>query len=477
MLIVGKKDERDLMDILGTEVGFINGLVRYGGEPVTLEKYQVAFLQNHSRFRWVTKSRQVGYSFLLTLEAMARCMLREGHNSLFVSYNFEEAKERILLARQIHEDLPLAFQKRLVNDTKSELTFQSNGPRKGLSRIISHPSKAPRGLKGDLALDELAHHLDDEEVYRGSTAVGLRTAGQMTGCSTPLGRRGVFWEIATQEERSYPNYWRQVVPWWLSRFLCTDVPAAAKEAPGLSTEGRVKRFGKPDINMQYQALPLDDFMQEFECVFVDQSYSYYPYDLILPNTHDSLEVATEYSRLVFPEGRLVAGFDVGRVKDASELAIFEEKNGRFVCRLLRKFERTHFSAQEGYLREMLNTLPIARLSIDRGGIGMNLTENLSRDYPQVVGENFTNDTKERWATDFKILLQHRNIDLPKDRNLISQIHGIKRKVLPSGKVSFDADWSAKGGHADRFWAIALACQKEREKPRGRGAIIVARVLG
>jgi hypothetical protein len=54
--------------------------------------------------------------------------------------------------------------------------------------------------------------------------------------------------------------------------------------------------------------------------------------------------------------------------------------------------------------EFLCTLPVARLSIDRSGIGMNLAENLSREFPQVVGENFTNEAKERWATDFKILL-------------------------------------------------------------------------
>ena len=36
---------------------------------------------------------------------------------------------------------------------------------------------------------------------------------------------------------------------------------------------------------------------------------------------------------------------------------------------------------------------------------MNLAENLSRDYPQVVPEAFSNESKERWATDFKTLLQ------------------------------------------------------------------------
>ena len=42
---------------------------------------------------------------------------------------------------------------------------------------------------------------------------------------------------------------------------------------------------------------------------------------------------------------------------------------------------------------------------------MNLAENLTRDFPQVVGENFTNEAKERWATDFKILLQRRDVTL------------------------------------------------------------------
>jgi phage FluMu gp28-like protein len=40
--------------------------------------------------------------------------------------------------------------------------------------------------------------------------------------------------------------------------------------------------------------------------------------------------------------------------------------------------------------------------------------------------------------------------------MVSQIHSVKRRVLPSGKVSFDAERTGRG-HADRFWAIALAC--------------------
>ena len=82
-----------------------------------------------------------------------------------------------------------------------------------------------------------------------------------------------------------------------------------------------------------------------------------------------------------------------------------------------------------------------------------------------------------WATDFKILLQRRDVLLPRDRNLVGQIHSIKKRVLPSGKVSFDAERTAEGGHADRFWAIALACQKERDVGVRREAQIGVRVVG
>ena len=83
-----------------------------------------------------------------------------------------------------------------------------NGPGKRLSRIISNPSKAPRGKKGDIYLDELAHYVNDREVYRGSSALILRSHGPLSGASTPLGRRGIFWEIAHEELWPHPHHVR-----------------------------------------------------------------------------------------------------------------------------------------------------------------------------------------------------------------------------------------------------------------------------
>ena len=245
----------------------------------------------------------------------------------------------------------------------------------------------------------------------------------------------------------------------------------------MSTEERVAEFGKPAIVEQYESLTLEDFQQELECRFVDESYSFFPYDLILPNTSDALVLAEDFTDIPHPEGRLVAGFDVGRMRDKSELAVFEEVGGRFTCRLLRSYSEAPFAEQEADLRRLLEVVPVARLSIDRSGIGMNLAENLARDFPHVVAENFTNEAKERWATDFKILLQRREVVLPRSRDLVAQVHSIKKRVLGSGKVSFDAERTGKGGHADRFWAIALACQKERVRGRGGTGELGVRVIG
>jgi len=368
--IVVKRAEDELANWLATEVGFIGGLCRYDGEPIVLEPYQVAYLDNRSRFRWITKSRQVGLSFVAALEALARCHLRDGHTSVFVSFSQDEAKEKILVARQVYEELPLAYQKKLVVDSKTELAFESNTPGRRVSRILSVPAKAPRGKKGDVLLDELAHIANDREVYTGSTALILRSHGQLTGCSSPLGRRGIFWEIATEELRKYPHHTRQEIPWWLSRFFSLDVKRAAIEAPLMTTEERVERFGRQGIVEQFDSLLLEDFQQEFENRFVDESYSFYSFELILPCTSDGLRLCDDFTDFPHPEGRIVAGFDVGRTRDRSELAVFEERGGRFECRLLRSYNQVPFSEQEADLRRLLESLPVARLSIDRSGIGM-----------------------------------------------------------------------------------------------------------
>lgn len=473
-----KRTEVEFEEWIAGEPGFMTTFGAYNDAPLRLEAYQHGFMANRNPFRCVEKSRQTGYSFVFAIESIARSHLRPTHTAVFVSYNLADAKEKITYCKQLHEELPLEYQKKQVVDSKLELGFRSNSSGGRVSRIISNPSKAPRGKHGDIYLDELAHCANDYEIYKGSTALIIRSGGQLTVCSSPLGRRGVFWEIAREEVRPYRAYNRQMIPWWLCSEFCKDTRTAARLAPEMSTEARVEQFGTTKIIEQFESLPLEDFQQEFEVFYCDEMLTFFPYDLILGNTVlEDDDLLKDFAALNDATGRLVAGFDVGRKQDLSVLTVFEvNDDGRKRMRLLRKYDRQPFETQQSELRALLTLAPVARLSIDQNGLGMQLAETLSMEFPGVVvPEVFTSERKELWCTDFKIGLQRRQIDLPRDRELIAEIHSVRKSVTPNGKVTFDASRDSKG-HADTFWSCALACQKERGIQR-RPAQVGVRIIG
>jgi phage FluMu gp28-like protein len=475
--IVVKRSEQEFRDWISTEDGFLSTFTSYNDQRLTLEPYQAAFVRNARSYRCVEKSRQTGYSFVFACEALARTHLRHIHNAIFVSYNLADAKEKIAYCQQLHDELPLEYQKKRIVDSKLELAFRSNSAHGKISRIISNPSKAPRGKKGDIYLDELAHCANDREIYKGSTALILRSGGQLTVCSTPLGRRGQFWEIALQEVRPFKVYTRQRVPWWLCSMFCHDTRRAAREAAGMSTEQRVHAFARQNMIEQFESLLVDDFQQEFEIAYHDETMSFFPYDLILPCTDPDLDLATDFAALSGLRGRLVAGFDVGRQRDRSVLAIFHEPPGstRKRCVMLRVYDRVEFETQKNDLRYFLSTFNVGRFAIDNSLIGMQLAEDLAKEFPQVVRVEFTQQGKELMCTDFKIALQSRAVELPRDASFVREIHSIKKSITATGKARFDAERTVEG-HADRFWASALACQKPRGEVRVVGEI-GAHVIG
>ena len=461
--IVVRRDEVETWSRFGTSWAFAEATLRYRDAPLRLTAYQREMMQNRSRFRWSVKARQVGYSFGFAVEALAHCHLYRNHTAVLVSYNQAESLEKIRIARELYDSLPAPYQKRLVTDSKTELEFESSsGGVRGRTRIVSVPSKAPRGKSGSVYLDELAHYERGDEVYSGSTAtISREPRAQLTGASTPLGRRGIFWAVATQELKLYPGYSRQWVPWWLCPSFCTDVVAAALVAPTMSTERRVERFGSEALRQQFASLERLTFKQEFELDFLAQRLSYFPYELILPCTSDDVEVVSHWSQIVRPEGELVAGLDIARIHDRRELAIFERRGERYRCVCLQRLDHAPLPTQEAEVRHMLGVLPIKRLSIDAGGLGLHLVESLMQSgFACVAPEKFTPESKLRWVNDLKVLMQHGDIELPRDRDLVREIHSVERTVTAHGNEQFSGSSGGGSGHADRFWAIALACQKE-----------------
>ena len=435
----------------------------------TWEPFQVQFLNNSTRFGIDVKARQIAWSFTAALDAVVDGKLCPGTPHIFVSINWDEAKEKIRYAKAIVEAIDEPVRPRLARASLTELEFD-NG-----SRMTSHPCRPPRGkARARIYLDEMAHYKEglDRDIYKGALPATVKGDGYIRIGSSPLGAGGLFWEISTESVRPYPGYkgQRRFVPWWQVRALCQDPKAARLVAPAMGTEERVYKLGTPALIEIFENMFLEDFQQEYECAWVDESVAWITWQLIKRNQNadlmhfvarnvdDALLMIEDVQRAITQgkmETTLVGGIDVGRHKNLTELvALGTTTTGQMPVRLLVSLDRVEYDDQERCFREILTRLPFTDCLIDRNGIGDQLAENLQRT-GRAQGVTFTNPSKELWAVEARIQAERGRTPLPLDRDLAYQIHSIKRKVTAAKNLVFDTERNEKH-HADKFWAWALA---------------------
>lgn len=448
------------------------------GDPAAgWEPFQILHLNNPSLFGIARKARQVGWSWLAAAEAVAESVLVARTPNIFVSVTQDEASEKIRYARQIIEALDVDVRPRLIIENRLELELQ-NG-----SRLISHPCRPVRGkARANVYLDEFAHYPKDREIYSAALPVTTK-GGRLRIGSSPLGATGVFWEIYDQKIRPYPGYRRSIVPWWLVAALCRDVVEARKLAPHMLTEQRVRLFGTPRLIEIFENLPLEDFQQEYECAWIDESISWISWEEIKrnqelaqaekhwyrhvtvtggrPGEMDQALAAIDDAATAVREGKietaLAGGLDVGRKHNLSELGfVGKGTTTQMPLRLSISMANLEFEDQQAVIDHAVERLPVTKLLMDQNGLGMQLAENMmGRHGWRAEGVDFTNPNKELWAVELKVQFQRGNVPIPLERDLAYQIHSLRKKVTASKNAVFDTAANEQH-HADKFWMLALA---------------------
>ncbi len=279
-----------------------------------------------------------------------------------------------------------------------------------------------------------------------------RGGGTLTITSTPLGKTGIFYEALEGEAEKYPHSERLRVPWWGCPEFCTDVAAAMHEAGATSTDERVERFGTEILKLIRQSLDLESFQQEYECLFIDEATAYIPWDLILiaAKDEDEPEHCTDLETFLSyrAQSPLWAGYDVGRKRNASEFIVLEQVGGRFYQRLRVTLEKTRFQEQRETLCRLLNVrADVRRLCFDVTGMGMQLAEDLTERFPgRAEGVTLTSQVKAEPAPLARIAFEDRNVWISANRDLMQQIHSVKRIVTAAGSVVYDGFLA--GGYED-----------------------------
>lgn len=437
-----------------------------GVENAVWEKFQIDELNNDSMFGLERKCRQVGWSFTIAARGVADAIL-DGRSSVYNSINQKESQDKIRYAKAIYENLHTPFPKpRIVTDNRSELEFE-NG-----ARLVSTASA--RGIpNANFFLDEAAWKKNAREIYVASVPIISKGGCFRMGSSTN-GAGGLFWEIDTESFKPYPDFVRRMTVWWEIEAFCVDIAAAVKEAPGMATEERVERFASNRLKTIFANSVLEDFQQEYEAAYVDETTAWITWDEIKANQAENLDcvISSDKGKIDAAlaaiekvarkvqsgeiESVLSVGVDIGRTRNTTEiLAVGESTTDQFPLRLMITLDNCTFDDQLTVLKRVLN-LSVSKLLIDKNGIGANLAESLETAFPSLAeGAQFTLETKKLWATSTKMHFQQRRVPIPLDRDLAYQIHSIKRIVTPSKNLVFDTERNEKH-HADKFWALALA---------------------
>lgn len=465
--------------------------MKFNEKDIDLDFWQNRYIRSMSRFSILVKSRRTGFSFVTSMKGDVKALDpdRIAYTKQFVSYNESDAIEKINYAAQFYESIPGNARKKCIINNKTELDFlDKNG--KTISRLISIPCRPPRGKGGDIALDEYAIYLPkmSDAVYTAALPV-ISRGGCIEMGSSPLGKVGKFYEIFSDREK-YKSYERYNIPWWFSSGLCVDVPMAIKIAPDLTTEERVYTFGTDILKEIYNSMELEQFQQEYECRFIDEAASYIPLELIYENTpgrdnEDKLiemcndesvtdeeywsynrnidfqaYTATDEAILHYNKDMhgapLFLGFDVAKHRDAMSIYLIGKKDEKKRSFARIEAKSKSYEWQQETVEKLFRNLPIYRGAIDRTGSGDPLFEYLHNKFgDKIEGVYFTAQMKEQLAIEAKRGLEQHEFALENNKDFHSQIHSIKRMDAVGRYFRYDAERNEKG-HADSFWAWALA---------------------
>lgn len=399
--------------------------------PVQLPLYQQRWVNDKSRFKIALKARQTGFSFCTALEVVLDAMERRT-TWVLLSRGERQSKELIekvtLHAKAIGvaaQELETTFKADDTEYKQLEVHFP-NG-----SRIIGLPANpdTARGFSANVVLDEFAFHANSRKIW--TALYPTITRGyKIRVISTPNGKTGKFYELWTAKDSRWSKHQ-------------TDIYTA--KAEGMDVDIDDLRSGCESE---------DDWQQEYCCQFIDEAGSLLTYDLIdgCENAGATILLPEDFE----PQGDLYLGMDIGRKRDLSVIWLDEKLADIFWTRCVKTIEKAPFRIQRQELYWFLSLPRLRRACIDSTGIGAQLAEEARERFGSRVEEvMFTEASKQEMALNQKRVFEDKQARIPVDRLLREDLHSVQKMTTAAGHIRYDADRN-ENGHADRFWASALA---------------------
>lgn len=420
---------------------------------------QERWIKDNARLKLMEKARQIGISWSTAYAADERTSMAGSKWDQWVSSRDD------LQARLFIEDCKMwakvmsiaaADLGERVIDENTKLTayvleFASG---KRIHSMSSNPD-AQAGKRGGRILDEFALHPDPRKLW--SIAYpGITWGGSMELISTHRGSHNFFNQLI-REVRENGN------PKGISLHRITlqdalDQGFLYKLQNSLPAEHEVQAMDEAAYFDFIKSGCADEesFQQEYMCNPADDDVAFLEYDLIASCEYGSAEVwEVDLEDSKRRGAKLYAGLDIGRKKDLTVLWVFELLGDVLYTRKVIELQNMSKPDQEKVLWPIMALME--RTCIDYTGLGIGWGDDAQRKFGEYRVElvTFSNRVKEELAYPVRGRMEDKRIRIPYKPAIRADLRAVTKVSTAAGNIRFTAERS-ENGHADRFWALALA---------------------
>lgn len=429
---------------------------------VLLLPYQARWVRDEARLKLMEKSRQIGITWATAYRLVSTTSLRaakfddwiSSRDDLQAQLLIQDCKNFAGLLNIGAEDLG----ERVIDDGKHSayVLRYSNGHQ---THSLSSNPDAQAGKRGRRVADEFALHPDPRKLY--SIAYpGITWGGSFEIISTHRGTANFFNDLVLEiKHRRNPKGFslhtvtlqNALDDGFLYKLQTKLPPSDPRQAMDEADYFSYVRGGCADE---------ESFQQEFCCNPADDASAFLSYDLIASCEYPPAERwERTLAELAASADPLFLGGDIGRRKDLTSFWLLQRAGDVRFTRLLRDFRGATFAEQREFLYSLLALPNLRRCCLDATGLGMQLAEEAQTRFGKyrVEGITFTAGVKEALAYPVRAALEDRSVRYPCDPLIRSHLRAIGKETTASGNVRFSAD-RGPDGHADKFWALALALE-------------------
>jgi phage FluMu gp28-like protein len=427
-----------------------------GAPVIQFLPYQRAWIADESRFKIGMFARQTGKTFSTGGECSDDCFKAwvEDRRARWVILSRGERQAAEMMTEVIkpftkafyevyntlvkggeptyHEDEFRAPQEKGPDAVYKMLEVQfPNGSR--ITALPANPDTA-RGFSANVILDEFAFHAKSREIWAALFPVISKGQQKLRVISTPNGKGNKFFELMTAEDSVWSRHH-------------VDIYEAVRQ--GLDRDIEMLKRGMADP---------DAWSQEYELQWLDEASAWLDYDLIASCEHPAAGLPGLYQG-----GPCFVGVDIAARNDLFVIWVQEQVGDVLWTREVITRRRATFFEQDQLLDEVFLRYRVVRCRMDQTGMGEKPVEDAKRAHGEarVEGVMFSAAIKLDMATGLKEAMQDRKTRIPAgDVPLRADLHAIRKQVGITGTPRLVADGETDG-HADRFWAFALATAAAR----------------